>query len=197
MNEFWKPVPGFEMCYEVSNLGRVKSLPRTCARPGGVTRQVRERLLKFTISRKGYYLVRLYNNGVPSTKSVARLVALTFLENPENKPQVDHIDGDKANNCVSNLRWATNHENMTNPVSIAQRKASTKGRFMSSYPRPGGGASPTAKRVVGVNIKTGEIVSLSYIGEATAKGFNPQCVSLCCRKKQRSHKGFVFSYADK
>jgi len=93
-NEIWKPI---NLNYEVSNLGRVKSLPRKGTKGG---------IVKTNEKKTGY--IEVY---VGSFKLLHRLVAEAFIENPLNKPCVDHIDHNKSNNNVNNLRWVTYQEN--------------------------------------------------------------------------------------
>lgn len=99
MNEIWKPVVGYEG-YEVSNLGRVRSF-----------KHGRERIMKLTSNGRGYMQLELCRNGEIKHHTVHRLVAQAFIPNPENKRDVNHIDGNKLNNHIENLEWATPHEN--------------------------------------------------------------------------------------
>ena len=94
--EEWRKIPGYEE-YEVSSLGRLKK---------------GERILKHYINR--YEYITLSIDGIRQRKIVHRLVALAFIPNPENKPTVDHIDRNKTNNHVSNLRWANGTEQNIN-----------------------------------------------------------------------------------
>lgn len=116
MEEIWKPVSGYEGFYEVSNLGRIKSLRRDVAIPNSKLgtvgyRTYPERIKPCVENRRGYYQVTLSKETKHRTLSVHRLVALAFIPNPDNKPYVNHIDGNKKNNCVSNLEWCTASEN--------------------------------------------------------------------------------------
>lgn len=103
MNEIWRKIEGFEK-YEVSNLGRVRSLDYK--HTGEI------KVLRPILNRYGYLRINLYKNSKLCSRSIHRLVAQAFILNPENKQQVNHIDANKQNNIVSNLEWCTNLENM-------------------------------------------------------------------------------------
>lgn len=109
MKERWKPVKGFEGKYIVSNLGNVMSLPRTILNRLGREYTVDGFTLSKRISGTGYENVYLGNS---VSKSVHRLVAEAFVPNPNGFPEVNHIDGNKKNNCASNLEWVTHSENI-------------------------------------------------------------------------------------
>lgn len=108
MDEIWKPILDFEGLYEVSNLGRVKSLVLTGQ---GHRNKRSERILRHGINSSGYPLVSLQNNKFKKSLAVHRLVATAFIENPTNKPCVNHIDGNKSNNMIDNLEWVSFSEN--------------------------------------------------------------------------------------
>ena len=93
-DEIWCPIKGFEGLYEVSNLGRVKSIGYG-----------KERILKLSIDKDGYLIVGLCKNGEQKKCKVHRIVAQTFIPNPQNLPQVNHIDENQSNNKVENLEW--------------------------------------------------------------------------------------------
>lgn len=101
--ERWKEIEGFEGLYLVSNQGKVFSIPRNGTSGG---------FLKIYTDRYGYHKVVLRKNDVPHYYTVHRLVALAFVPNPDNKPQVNHIDNCKTNNYYKNLEWCTNYENL-------------------------------------------------------------------------------------
>lgn len=113
--EIWKDIVGFEGYYQVSNLGRVKRLPRTSIRSNGKSDhaiyRVKERIKNPQIQTQGYYHVALYRDGEYKICRLNRVVAIAFIPNPENKPEVNHKDGNKLNNRADNLEWVTGKEN--------------------------------------------------------------------------------------
>jgi hypothetical protein len=120
MKEIWKAIEGYEGFYEVSNHGNVKSLKRKCE--SRYWRPVRERILRQAQSKNGYYGVILSKNKNKKRYHIARLVLIAFLPNPENKPQVNHKDGNKSNNKLSNLEWSTRSENQKHAYRIGLKK---------------------------------------------------------------------------
>lgn len=109
--EIWKDIVGYDG-YQVSNLGNVKALPKTRSLHNGGVRHWPEIILKPNKVRSGYVLVTLTNRTGKKRWLIHRLVALAFLQNPEGKPQVNHLNGIKTDNRIDNLEWATVSENM-------------------------------------------------------------------------------------
>lgn len=101
MNEIWRKIEEFKN-YEVSNLGNVRSL--------NYRRTGETKILKLGKDKNGYLYICLWENGKQYFKTVHRLVATAFISNPQGKPQINHINGDKENNRVSNLEWCTGNE---------------------------------------------------------------------------------------
>ena len=122
MHEEWRDVAGYEGLYQVSNFGEVKSMPREISyinRYGYKTtvKTIEKKMTPSNVGRGwmnkcGYLSVMLTINGKQKRVGVHRLVAQAFIPNPDNKPQVNHIDGNKHNNKVDNLEWVTREENM-------------------------------------------------------------------------------------
>ena len=135
--EEWKPVVGYEGIYEVSNLGRIKSLPRTCKTRGGGRKPVPERILNPCV-RRGYKNVILCNEvGEQKHKLVHRLVAEAFLPRSEGRGIVEHLDCNSLNNEVGNLRWSTQRENCNNPISRSRNSLAKEGEKNPMYGKRG------------------------------------------------------------
>lgn len=107
MVEKWKDIKGYEGFYQISNLGRVKSLGGWCG-----TAKRKEKIRSVSLTQDGYVKIRLIHQGRDRTARVHRLVAEAFILNPDNKDTVNHIDGNKQNNEVTNLEWADRAEQM-------------------------------------------------------------------------------------
>lgn len=124
MTEIWKDIPNYEGKYQISNFGNVISL--------NFANKHFPRLLKLKNHKDGYKLVGL-SNGQANNKTffaVHRLVAQAFIPNPENKEQVNHIDGDKSNNKVTNLEWVTPKENVIHAFVTGLMPYPYKGKSM-------------------------------------------------------------------
>lgn len=140
--EEWRPVLDYEGHYEISNYGNLKSLSRTIPFKNS-QRILPEVFLKGTVSKeRGYVCFCLSNNGISFHKKAHRLVASAFLPNPENKPDINHLNG-KSNNFYLFLEWCTQKENVRHAWDAGLSKSLKRGE------------KPNAKKVV--NTKTGEV----------------------------------------
>lgn len=167
MQEIWKAVVGYEGLYEVSNLGRVKSLPRngTC---------MSEKILKYSID-KGYRQVILSKNDKRKSAKIHKLVAMAFLPNENNFPCINHKDENKQNNDVSNLEWCSYAYN--NTYNDRAKKASKK----------------TGKKVLCVELNT---IFDSLADAERATKIKAGNICWCCKGKWLSAGGYHWRYAE-
>ncbi len=111
--EIWKPIPSYEGLYEASNLGRIRSVPHIVKHPrnGEMEYQMNGKIRKPRYDKNGYAIINLAKDGKIKTRKVHRLVAQTFIPNPNNYDQIDHINCKVYDNRVENLRWCTTQMN--------------------------------------------------------------------------------------
>ena len=193
--EQWKDIEGYEGIYQISSHGRVKSLPRHI-KSGPVEFTSKEKILKPIKSNQGYLSYILCNNGERRQLRAHRLVAQAFIPNPQNKPEVNHIDGNKQNNNVINLEWVTRSENQQHAWDngLKPRLVGEKNGFYKKH------HSEEAKLKLSkqhskpvINIDTGEVYA--SISEASSKtGINLTSISNCCRGKQIKAGGYRWEY---
>lgn len=173
--EIWKDVPGYIGLYKVSNYGRVKSVKK-------------QLVLKTCGSGNRYKIVALCN-GMRKTFRVHRLVAAAFIPNPDNKPCIDHIDGDRANNHADNLRWVTYLENNNNPITkkrLSENNAKNmQGKEGVLHPN----SKPVRMMKNGVCLKIYQSIHL-----AKKDGFNDTLIIRCCKGRMKKHKGYNWEY---
>lgn len=160
--EVWLPIKGFEGKLEVSDMGRIRSVERFVAF-GQRKRKVRQTVYKLHNDRDGYKMAGISGKNI----KVHRAVAEAFIPNPENKQQVNHIDGDKSNNRVDNLEWATQEENM--------QHASRNG---------------LAKHVSVIRDDGEEYFTVTEA--ATANGVDVSCISAVIHGRQKTSNGHTF-----
>lgn len=193
--EIWKPVVGFENHYAVSSLGRVKAIARIVSRTDGAIRTYEEQILSQRMSR-GYLMAQLNKGNRVLPKRIHRLVAEAFIPNPENKPCIDHLNADKTDNRVENLRWVTHSENMKNPI--------TRGRMLKSFRNGltqrqirGKKVSGSIKPVYQFNIDGTLYAVHEGVREASrATGVLPASICNSCTGKRGPHAGgFLWSYS--
>lgn len=179
--EEWKDIPGYEGSYQISNLGRVRTLTRKITNNHVLQGQIVNPILQHS----GYLHVGLWKGGKCSQRRVHRLVAEAFVDNPENKPTVNHLNEDKTDNRACNLEWATYRENTVYGNCIEKRTANR---------RPD---APNRRMTVISTDKYGNEVRYNSITEALiALGKNPRDghISQCCKGKQKTAFGFEWRY---
>ena len=182
--EIWKPIKDFEGLYEVSNYGRVKALEKEIEFKTknqfcefSTKYKTFEKILKPIKHSNGYYVISLSYLGVKKIKAIHRLVAEAFIENPLNKPQVNHKDGNKGNNNADNLEWVTQSENT--------RHAYTTG-LLRHYTTP----------ISQFDLNGNFIKQWASIKEA-AQTLNivESGIAKCCCGKRKKSGGYMWGYA--
>lgn len=132
-NEEWRDIEGYEGYYQVSSIGRVRSVDRTIISSTNKMHHLKGKMLKASFdSQKHYLLVSLHKDGISIHKNVHRLVAEAFILNTLNYPMVNHKDEDKTNNCIENLEWCTAKYN-ANYGTLRERMAHTNGKRLLKF----------------------------------------------------------------
>lgn len=181
--EIWKNIPNYEGLYQASNLGRIKSLERLVNyKIDGFYRKVSCRILSQSNIR-GWLHCSISANGGNRSIHVARLIALSFIPNPENKPTVNHKNRIKNDNRIENLEWATAKEQTKNIFDVGGRKTQSGENHWKSM------------RVYQYNVN-GELVSEHETATSAAKKFNSKASTICdcCNGRWKSAHGYIWSY---
>lgn len=202
VDEIWRPIKNYEGLYEISNFGNVKSLERysdTKNKYGYMKRSVKEKILNPSISSKGYMKVTL-SNDKNKIFSVHRLVAQAFLPNPDNLPQVNHIDGNKQNNKVDNLEWCTNKENQEHAIKNGLKNIEKITKRIVEFNKinkitPYKAIEKTKNKCKQYD-KNGNFLKLwESLSEASKTlKINVSNISECCNGKRLSAGGFIWKY---
>jgi len=180
MTEIWKNITGYEGLYQVSNLGRVRSLRKNI-------------IMSFSDSNV-YSHINLSKHGKRRTFLAHRLVALAFIPNPDNKPCIDHIDGNPTNNHVSNLRWCTMMENQNFPLAI-KNKIGINSKDSNYRYKIDRNDNPFCKPIIQLDLNfkfVKEYRSMADASEAlNIKAYN---ISKVCSGVKNKTKGFIFMH---
>lgn len=174
MKEKWKEIEGFNGRYLISNTGRIKSLKRK-----------KERILKLQKGVGNYLQVNLSKNGISKPYRVHRLVAKAFIKNTENKPDINHIDGNKHNNCILNLEWCTKSENMQHAVKTGLFIPYNKGKH--------GKECHSSKKVAMIDKYTNKIIrcfNSQKEGALFLGKIDKSNISSCCKGRSKSAYGY-------
>lgn len=193
LTEEWKAVKGYEGLYEVSNAGKVRSIDRVVVGKDGKAKRLKGKELFFTISKpsaKGHQpraSVQLWKENKAKLIYVHRVVATAFIPNPDNKPTVNHIDGNPLNNNVWNLEWATYSENEKHAYRTGLMRVKR-----NPYPS-------NSRRVIAYNPTTGEeIITDSCHQMARELGVCHQLISRAAKENEEVEyhqvKGFIVQY---
>ena len=176
--EIWKDIKNYEGLYQVSNFGRIKALERTVQGRWG-EQHLQEKILALYKDKKGYMIAYLYKNNIKKALKVHRIVAEAFLQNLDNKREIDHINRIKDDNRVENLRWVTAKENSANRNTINTEKAKRK----------------RAKYVV--SVKNNRIsIYRSSVSASKRLGIKSSPIGQCCNspKRHKTYKGYRWLY---
>ena len=181
--EIWISIVGydeFKNFYQVSNLGRVRSVDRIDTISDGRVFHRKGVILKPKICRKGYYRVQLYHKTKGKHINIHRLVALAFIDNPNNLPQVNHVNGDKSNNSIWNLEWVTNDDNMKHAIENGLMNFHSKARVVRQYTLDGDFIREYK----------------SVLDASRALNVPHSGISMCARGKYKNSHGFIWRYVD-
>ena len=209
--EIWREIKGYESIYEVSNLGRIRSLDRYVRHSKGGLKIVRGSIRKLPQPhpKTGYVLVSLYKNGKPWTVSVHRLVAFAFPEicgEYFDNAVVDHLDTIRHNNCANNLKWCTCSENHLNPITYEREKVNRQIFIESRRGKPAWNKNKKMPTVTGEKHwnskkvkqfdKNGELITVWVNAYTAAKKLNIRSTSIynCLTNRSMTAGGFVWKY---
>ena len=171
--KIWKDIEGYEGLYQVSNMGRVRSLDRINA----LGRRLKGRVLADKHNNRGYHTIALWRDGDIEYKFIHRLVAKAFLDNPDNLPEVNHKDENKENNAVSNLEWCTR-------------------KYNNNYGTRLGRVAKTLERPIYAITSSGHRYYFGSVNEAArVLGLKRQGITNCLHGRRKHHGGFSFELA--
>lgn len=179
MEEIWKDIVGYEEYYQISNRGNIRSKDRYVKTCGGGFRFVKGSPIKTVVCTNGYISVGLHKKGIVKMRLIHRLVAQAFIPNPDNLPQINHIDENIKNNNVSNLEWCT-------PKYNANYGTRNERMIKEEHLKP----------VIMMEKNGNEICRFKSLGEMTRiTGYDISAVIRACKGKQKTSYGYLWKYA--
>ena len=200
--EEWRKIKEYPQ-YEVSNMGNVRNIKT------GIILKPQK-----TGSKRSYYKINLYNNGVKINKYIHRLVVEAFIPNPHNKPEINHINTNSLDNRVENLEWCTRKENQNNPLTKINMSNSMQGRIPWNYGLSSSqehkknisndlkgkytyNSNPNSKQIVQLN-KQGELVYVWLCIKSATETLNIKQphISNCCCGKVKTAYGYKWRYLE-
>lgn len=174
MKEFWKEIKGYEGLYEVSSLGRVRSMDRWVAHRDNSKKFIKGKIRKPSSSKNDYLFVMLYKGNQHKFHLIHRLVAEAFLDNPNHLTEVNHKDENKTNNCVYNLEYCTHKYNANYGTCIEKR----------------------AKKLHQYSLDGEFIREWESAAEIERKlGYGHSNIAACCNGKSKTSNGYIWKYA--
>lgn len=184
MEEIWKDIPGYEGFYQVSNMGRVKHLVEWRGNDYSARYISNPKIVLPHLDCNGYERIRLFMWGKGKPYRIHRLVAKAFIPNPNNYPQINHIDEDKTNNRVDNLEWCTQTYN---------NKYGTRGQRIGITNHNGKGAK---RSVLQYDLDGNFIQRWKSMQDAADNlpGVSSSKICECCRGNRPHHRGFMWKY---
>ena len=189
VGEIWKDIPNYEGYYQVSNLGRIKSIKRKVKYQNSF-RNVKEKIKGTFIGKQGYERVELSKNKINKKYNVHRIVANVFIPNPLNKETVNHINGIKTDNRVENLEWATKSENILHAYKTGLSKNSEKQRnAVKLYCKEN-----KIKPIIQLDLDGNFIKEWKSATEVmNVLNINRKSISNCIRKQSKTAGGFKWT----
>lgn len=186
MEEIWKDIKGYETLYQVSNLGRIKRLFRVVIRSDGRRRTFCESISKGNLHSDGYYVINLTKNGICKHKMVHRLVAETFLPNPNHYPVIHHIDTNKTNERADNLMWCSYSFNTKHSYEFEGHRPSMKGVL--------GKDNPHSIPIVQISLQGKVLTHFANTEEAARRlNVNHSNITACIKKRKKTAYGYLWS----
>jgi len=189
MNEIWKSITDYDDLYEISNIGNVRSLDRCFYDREGKIYKRKGVYLTPAKNKYGYLQVVLSKNNKQTTRTVHSLVALMFVTNPDDKPTVNHKDGNKLNNSYTNLEWSTKSEQAMHSLEMKLRKMpnSWNGKF---------GGEHGASKIVNQYDKNGNFIQQfkSIIEASEAVNIHPSGITKVCKNIKYTAGGYKWKY---